>query len=67
MITGLIIGFLAGLGMGIAIVELGQVKKDRETAEQIDERLKKEISYYRNLCDSLRQDIKYLKGAKKHE
>ena len=61
MITGLIVGFLAGLGLGIAIVEFSQVKKANETAEQIDKRLKKELTYYRNLCDSLQQDIRYLK------
>ena len=62
MITGLIIGFLTGLGLGIAIVEFSQVKKANETAEQIDEKLRKDLTYYRNLCDSLQQDMSYYRN-----
>jgi len=36
----------------------------RVTAEQMDARLVKELNYYRNLSESLRQDVKFLKGLK---
>ena len=62
MITGLIIGFLAGLGVGIAIVELRDARHQRETADQMDARLVRELNYYRNLSESLLQDIKYLRS-----
>jgi uncharacterized membrane-anchored protein YhcB (DUF1043 family) len=62
MITGLIIGFLVGLGVGIAIVEFREARRQRETAEQMDARLVKELNYYRNLSQSLQQDIDYLKN-----
>ena len=61
ILTLLIIGFLVGLGSGIAIVEIREAKQVRETAEQMDERLVKELNYYRNLSESLSQDIKFLK------
>ena len=64
ILTLLIIGFLVGLGSGIAIVEIREAKQVRETAEQMDERLVKELNYYRNLSESLTQDIKFLKGLK---
>jgi hypothetical protein len=64
IITLLIIGFLVGLGAGIAIVEILETKQVRETAEQMDARLVKELNYYRNLSESLTQDIKFLKGLK---
>jgi len=64
IITLLIIGFLVGLGSGIAIVEIREAKQVRETAEQMDARLVKELNYYRNLSESLTQDIKFLKGLK---
>jgi len=62
MIAGLIIGFLVGLGVGIAIVEFREARRQRETAEQMDARLVKELNYYRNLSQSLQQDIDYLKN-----
>jgi len=62
MIAGLIIGFLVGLGVGIAIVEFREARRQRETADQIDARLVKELNYYRNLSQSLQQDIDYLKN-----
>ena len=64
ILTLLIIGFLVGLGSGIAIVEIREARQVRETAEQMDERLVKELNYYRNLSESLSQDIKFLKGLK---
>jgi len=64
IITLLIIGFLVGLGAGIAIVEIREAKQARETADQMDARLVKELNYYRNLSESLTQDIKFLKGLK---
>jgi uncharacterized membrane-anchored protein YhcB (DUF1043 family) len=62
MIAGLIIGFLVGLGVGIAIVEFREARRQRETADQMDARLVKELNYYRNLSQSLQQDIDYLKN-----
>jgi len=62
MITGLIIGFLVGLGVGIATVEFREARRQHETAEQMDARLVKELNYYRNLSQSLQQDIDYLKN-----
>jgi len=64
MIAILIIGFLIGLGVGIAIVEFRDSKQQRETIDQMDARLIKELNYYRNLSESLTQDIKFLKGLK---
>jgi len=64
IITLLLIGFLVGLGAGIAIVEIRDAKQVRETADQMDARLVKELNYYRNLSESLTQDIKFLKGLK---
>jgi uncharacterized membrane-anchored protein YhcB (DUF1043 family) len=61
MIAGLIIGFLVGLGCGIATVEFREARRQRETAEQMDARLVKELNYYRNLSESLMQDVKFLK------
>jgi len=65
MITGLTIGFLIGLGMGIAFIEFRQVRQAQETAEQMDTRLTRELNYYRNLSESLMQDIKQLKANQK--
>jgi hypothetical protein len=64
IITLLLIGFLVGLGAGIATVEILEAKQVRETADQMDARLVKELNYYRNLSESLTQDIKFLKGLK---
>ena len=61
MIAGLIIGFLFGLGFGIAVVEFREARHLRETADQMDVRLVKELNYYRNLSESLAQDVKFLK------
>ena len=62
MIAILIIGFLIGLGVGIAIVEFRDSKQQRETADQMDARLVKELNYYRNLSESLMQDIKLMRN-----
>jgi len=64
MITGLIIRFLVGLGLGIAIVEFKQVRRAHETAEQIDARVTRELNYYRNLSESLMQDVKFLRSQR---
>jgi hypothetical protein len=67
IITLLLIGFLVGLGAGIAIVEIRDAKQVRETADQMDARLVKELNYYRNLSESLTQDIKFLKENNKNK
>jgi len=67
IITLLLIGFLVGLGAGIAIVEIRDAKQVRETADQMDARLVKELNYYRNLSESLSQDIKFLKEGNKNK
>jgi hypothetical protein len=64
MITGLIIGFLVGLGLGIAMVEFKQVHRAHETAEQMDARVTRELNYYRNLSESLMQDVKFLRSQR---
>jgi hypothetical protein len=67
IITLLIIGFLVGLGSGIAMVEILETKQVRETADQMDARLVKELNYYRNLSESLTQDIKFLKESNRNK
>lgn len=65
MFTGLTIGFLLGLGFGIGLVEFREAKRVKETADQMDARLVKELNYYRNLSSSLMNDVKVLKSQSK--
>jgi hypothetical protein len=36
----------------------------QKTYEQVDEQVRKDLAYYRNLSESLKQDLHYLKTKK---
>jgi hypothetical protein len=57
-----IICFLFGIGVGIGIIEFRDQHKHEKTIEQIEQDLIKDLNYYKNLSESLMQDIKQLKS-----
>lgn len=50
-----------GLVFGALIMLNHKSFKERKTYEQVDEHVRSELSTYRNLCDSLKEDVAYLK------
>jgi hypothetical protein len=57
-----VICFLFGIGVGIGIIEFRDQHKHEKTIEQIEQDLIKDLNYYKNLSESLMQDIKELKS-----
>jgi hypothetical protein len=56
-----LICFIAGVVIGMAIKQERALSEYNKTYDQLDEQLRKDLAYYRNLSDSLKQDVKHLR------
>jgi hypothetical protein len=52
---------LAGICVGLAIRNEQYQKRQSEIYDSLDEKLRKDLEYYRNLSLSLKEDVKALK------
>lgn len=62
MILELVFGILgAGIGFTISTTIRDERKEERYrlTVAQIDEQMRKDLEYYKNLSNSLREDVKH--------
>lgn len=56
-----LICLLAGIVIGMAIRQERALSEYNKTYNQLDEQLRKDLAYYQNLSDSLKQDVKHLR------
>jgi len=65
MILELVFGILgAGIGFTISTTIRDERKEEkyRLTVSQIDEQMRKDLEYYKNLSNSLREDVKHYRN-----
>ena len=55
---------VGGVVIGMAIKQERLHDQYQKTYEQVDEQVRKDLAYYRNLSESLKQDLQYLKTKK---
>jgi len=55
---------VGGVVIGMAIKQERLHSQYQKTYEQVDEQVRKDLAYYRNLSESLKQDLHYLKTKK---
>ena len=56
-----VICLIAGIIIGVTIKNERDSSRYNKTVEQVDEQVRKDLAFYRNLSDSLKQDVSYLK------
>lgn len=62
-----IVFFCCGVAVGMIIRQEIADKKYNTTYQQIDEKLKRELDYYKELSKSLKEDVKALKFIVYHK
>jgi F0F1-type ATP synthase membrane subunit b/b' len=50
-----------GVAFGMAVMSNFISKKEAETLDQVDKRVREDLEYYKNLSESLTQDVAELK------
>jgi hypothetical protein len=55
---------VGGVVIGMAIKQERLHSQYQKTYEQVDEQVRKDLVYYKNLSESLKQDLHYLKTKK---
>jgi hypothetical protein len=55
---------VGGVVIGMAIKQERLHDQYQKTYEQVDEQVRKDLVYYKNLSESLKQDLHYLKTKK---
>jgi hypothetical protein len=64
MIITAITCLVGGVVIGMAIKQERLHDQYQKTYEQVDQQIRKDLVYYRNLSESLKQDLHYLKTKK---
>lgn len=55
---------IGGVVIGMAIKQERLHNQYQKTYEEVDEQVRKDLVYYKNLSESLKQDLHYLKTKK---
>lgn len=52
---------IGGILIGMAFKQERILREYNKTYEQVDEQVRKDLAYYKNLSDSLKDDLRHLK------
>ena len=52
---------VAGFTFGVIFISESKQRREEKTLEQVDEEVRKQLQYYKNLSESLKADVIYLR------